>query len=309
VADDAADDDGSDDANDDWDNFDPTGDPTRAPVADDDSDDADDGSESFDPTTAPTGKPTTAPSQPFPTPTPKPSAVPTPRPSSAPTPTPTPKPSETPSAVPTPRPSSSAPTNSPTMGFVESGFKDGDGDFTLEDDGAACDDEPTKKWSKKEKSCEGKRAWIEENKKDACKKNAAWVSDGICRQTCWELGSKYAYDYCGAEAEDDSVVSACVDEPTKKWAKKGESCQDKLVWIVKNNKDVCKKNVDWIAKKTCEQTCSDLGSKFAYRDCDGDLEEAAVGCAALTSKSTCTIMAPCCAWSKKTCSSTGECVL
>jgi len=197
---------------------------------------------------------------------------------------PTPKPSPPPSPAPTPLPS-----NSPTAGFVESGSDDGSDDFSLEDDGTTCDDEPTKKWAKKDKSCESKRDWIEVNKKDVCKKNDEWVLDGICRQTCWELGSKFAYGDCGVMDEPTISPSAepslaptvfpsfestrevnaivCEDVPTKQWAKKKKSCDDKRAWIEDNKKDVCKKSDDWIAAKTCERTCFDLGPKYAYGDC------------------------------------------
>ena len=93
------------------------------------------------------------------------------------------------------------------MGSVESGSDDGGSDFSLEDDGAACDDKPTKKWAKKKKSCEDKRAWIEENKKDVCKKNDDWITKKTCQQTCFGLGPGYAYGDCGgAVAQKDLLV-------------------------------------------------------------------------------------------------------
>ena len=80
----------------------------------------------------------------------------------------------------------------------------------------SCDNEPTKKWAKKSKTCEGERAWIEKNKKDVCKKNDEWVEERTCQQTCFDLGSKYAYGECAAAV-------MCDNEPTKKWAKKSKT--------------------------------------------------------------------------------------
>jgi hypothetical protein len=47
-------------------------------------------------------------------------------------------------------------------------------------------------------SCAAKRDWIERNKRTVCKKNAQWVGDGICRQTCADLGRKFAYASCAS---------------------------------------------------------------------------------------------------------------
>jgi hypothetical protein len=67
-----------------------------------------------------------------------------------------------------------------------------------------------------------------------------------------------------APTSTPTMEPLCDDAATKKWTKKGESCADNVKWIKKNKKDVCKSNDDWIDKKTCQQTCWDMGKKFAY---------------------------------------------
>ena len=133
--------------------------------------------------------------------------------------------------------------------------------FTLVVGAEVCDDVPTQEWAADNESCDENRGWIEDNKKKVCKKNDEWIEEGTCAQTCFDLGKKYMYVEC------DSVPIQCDDAPTKKWSKDDKSCDEKKDWIEENKKKVCQKNDDWIEDQTCQQTCWELGSKFAYAEC------------------------------------------
>jgi len=132
---------------------------------------------------------------------------------------------------------------------------------TTDDDESTsrCDDAPTKKWTKKSETCDENRKWIKKNVEKACGNNEDWVADSTCELTCWSL--KMAYDG-GTDCAPD-----CGDEATAAWKAEGSTCSGAQSWIRKNKKEVCKKNDDWIAKKTCERTCWELGSKYAYGEC------------------------------------------
>ena len=137
-----------------------------------------------------------------------------------------------------------------------------------------CDDSQLpKKWSKRGKTCDDKRKWMQKRAGKVCANKEKWVQKKFCQLTCFELGEPWAYGECpdlgggivDSGAGDD--LPDCVDERPPKWiGKRHCSTTSKITKIddVTGLPKFCSGDAEWRENRYCEKSCWHAGEPFRY---------------------------------------------